>query len=537
MNLFTKIGATIKNAFNLTNSETMDIEDAFRPKDHTIKLNRIEPSKPWDRPTKESDDNSLYTGKSWDELDAFEQADMDVWYHTLPNEPSLQEMIDKGYVEMVRAGEIKFTGEIIPVRMVKGEIGCTKEKIMDECPVDKLEPCECRCDKNDVTWFPKGEKSWYTKFNKETGKVDVFEGIIPEALDTAVNDISNNIDMDILRSMRIDGYIDNLKSKGFENTRLSNVSLIDTTRSNTDEQGRIEYISSIAIITRGLTEIKEERKPKLYQDLLVEGFGKTANRVFEFLPVVLKDVSFEGLCLTFEDISSNSVTLTKEQSLNILKYSYYDIDANIIYTNMRCLLKAGIPYESVPYNTEEDLNNFKVIDMNIPMYIWAQLYTHTQLSKLSESDRVSKNPCWDVNSLELPEDFINRIVEHIILSKKVIALYKKGTCDINDEEWVKFKTYELFQKNDFKENPTIELVKEYLIKYMSSDDLYKLFKLLGYKKEICSRAIYYMRLKHSLFAGWKCDPNVWDNLVNERTNSWTQEDTKVIANQIKELIK
>ncbi len=37
MNLFTKIGTTIKNAFSLTNREIMDIEEAFRPKDNTIK--------------------------------------------------------------------------------------------------------------------------------------------------------------------------------------------------------------------------------------------------------------------------------------------------------------------------------------------------------------------------------------------------------------------------------------------------------------------------------------------------------------------
>ncbi len=323
----------------------------------------------------------------------------------------------------------------------------------------------------------------------------------------------------------------------FENERLSTVARIEAKQSNTNEQARIDLITSIAIITRGLTDIKEERKDGLYKDLLVEGYGKTANRVFEFLPVVLKDVSFEGLCLTFTS-GEEDITLTKEQSLNVLRYSYYDTKANNIYTNMRCLLKAGVQYEKVPYNSEEELENFKIIDMKIPMYIWAQLYTHTQLSKISESDRVSKNPVWDVNSLELPEDIVKKVFENIISDENIAEYVKK--CDVNDlsdDEWLKFKFYDTLIAKDFIKEPSIDKIKNILMTIMSSDELYRLFKMLGYAKEICSRAIYYMRLKHSIFAGWKNDPNVWDNLVNERTNSWTQKDTKVIANQIKELIE
>ncbi len=77
---------------------------------------------------------------------------------------------------------------------------------------------------------------------------------------------------------------------------------------------------------------------------------------------------------------------------------------------------------------------------------------------------------------------------------------------------------------------------------MSQDNVQTFFKVIGYKREIWSRAMYYFKYKEVVMTGWKQDPNVWEHLLVERSaepaihKNWTQPETKRFVECIKELV-
>ena len=81
-----------------------------------------------------------------------------------------------------------------------------------------------------------------------------------------------------------------------------------------------------------------------------------------------------------------------------------------------------------------------------------------------------------------------------------------------------------------------------MIETLSQSETQYLLKLLGYKREIWSRAPYYFKYKEFVICGWKDDPKGFGHMLLEREafdnirTSWVQEETKVYAKAIKQLI-
>lgn len=296
---------------------------------------------------------------------------------------------------------------------------------------------------------------------------------------------------------------------------MFDVKRINANEANASEENRINYVAQIATMTRGLDGSKDPQK--LYNRLLTEAFNGTPGRPMEFIPVYFK-VEWDERYKTYTIIENGKqVSISLEVFEEIKKYSTIGIkipgdDYRVydVWSNMRCLLKAGIKYEQIPYNKKTE--GFMVVDMTIPMFSWAQFYTHTVISKMSESDRVSVDVIEDGFDFWLPRDFVEKFNSNMRekYEKDVLGLYD----DINEEE------------------VRLKLMNDY-----SQSGVRKLFSKLGYPKEIWSRAIYYFQYKRTILAGWKQDSYGWENLLNERLNGWTQGVTKEIALQLLEIYK
>ena len=210
------------------------------------------------------------------------------------------------------------------------------------------------------------------------------------------------------------------------------MSSIPINQSNLNEQNRIKFVTDLAAVSRGKDESKNPERR--YHALLKEAAPTCAeitmlsdgekpkgspSRPLEFLPVVvdiLPDYHNNQAAFTLWAVDAteedNSIKEFNDLSdaMGLLKYSHvsrHPTDKHLmrVYTNMRALINAGIPYEKIPYNKSEDLESFVAIKANIPMFVWAQVpNTHTQISKEAQSDRVAEN-----NSYWLPSDFRDRL--------------------------------------------------------------------------------------------------------------------------------
>jgi len=320
--------------------------------------------------------------------------------------------------------------------------------------------------------------------------------------------------------MKIDIYKDSISYV------TNDFTSIPTNESNISEEARIAYVTELAAVSRG--KDRSANPPKRYKALLNEAAPThqkltmaSPSRPLEFLPIVV-DIEF-----TFDQqiklwsIDKNNEIIYKFESYKtaqyLLRYSYYDGDK--LYTNMRAMLNAGVPYDSIPYNTSEDLKHFKALKANIPMMIWAQVpNTHTQLSKEAQSDRVAEN-----NDYWLPSDFRNKVFAYPQQDN-----YVKGTFF----DALATKILQAGSRND---------VITILLSIPSQNDVQAFFKILGYKREIWARAMYYFKYKEVIFTGWENDPHVWNHLFLERNaepdihKNWTQPETQRFVECIKEL--
>lgn len=303
------------------------------------------------------------------------------------------------------------------------------------------------------------------------------------------------------------------------------------------------------------------------------------------------------------DMHLANVRLSKTDFYNkIVRFSYvedchWNPSGLLVYTNIRTLLNAGVKYEDIPFihtityyqygrnkddlyiviggektsvydisidysvmehdsrkplvfkvkdllksgYTECDLINdfkgghcyvdnryskFKALKLKIPIMCWAQWpMTHTQLSKESQSDRVSEGVgYW------LPEDLVKRIREF------------KLTDDMTySDKYV----YDSFKELKFVTKDHI-LVEEFLtnmLEYWSQNMTQSILKMLGYKREIWSRAPYYFKYKECVVTGWYNDPTTWEHSFLERSvepeswKNWTQKETKEVLQAVKEIIE
>ena len=267
---------------------------------------------------------------------------------------------------------------------------------------------------------------------------------------------------------------------------------------NDSEENRQKYITSIAAVCYGKKESKNPEKR--YKMLLKEAapnfcnekcHKKIASRVFEFLPVVL-DVKIDGNLWVIYGNKNKviDVFMFEDFSNKILHFSYIkkEKDNNYkLFTNMRCLINAGIEYEDVPYNKEYNkkyMKLFRVLKIKAPHFVFDQIYTHTQLSKISLSRRyveLKETEYW------LPEDFCERLRQ-----AGKTTLLNKTRCNEN--------------------LLVIELLK------MSVIDVLSLFKELKYKKEIYNRWSYGFEYKEWFMGAWDIPVTsyTWEHFILQR---------------------
>lgn len=308
---------------------------------------------------------------------------------------------------------------------------------------------------------------------------------------------------------------------------------IDIRKANCSEENRINICTQLAAISTGKNE--SSNPEKRYKALLIEGAYKTASRPLEFIPVVVDmylnhcDCEDEvyGFNLVLKDGYVYSM-LGQDYLNKIAKFSYVKCTGHEgknekykLYTNMRCLLNAGIDYELIPYNTPEDVKDFYAFKLKVPMFTFNHIITHTQLSKVTKSDRVTNS---NTNKLWLPDDFLERCSKENV-SKKYSSLLTKGECILTKIQVSK----------------DIEEISEFLQNQCSQKEVRDLLKELGYKKEIYQRAVMELRYKEFSIAGWN-NKQGWKNFLAERGaeenwKNWVQEETAIVAKKIKEFIE
>jgi len=246
------------------------------------------------------------------------------------------------------------------------------------------------------------------------------------------------------------------------------VEYLDASLANKDEESRIEWTTKLAAISRG--KDKSANPPKRYESLKKEAEGGKPSRPFEFLPIVLD-----------RGVGPVDLGIIRDDDIyRVMKFSH-DKDG-FVFTNMRALINGNARYELIPYN--ERIGEFAAFKVYAPMFVWAQIVTHTQLS--TESQMLDGS---------LPEK-----KEH-------------------------FKTW--------------------MINIAPQRDVQLLLKLLGYPREIYSRAPYYFKMKKFVITGWvNCD-DAWPHFLRERNaymddggpKNWTQPETQKYAYAIRQLLE
>lgn len=329
------------------------------------------------------------------------------------------------------------------------------------------------------------------------------------------------------------------------------ISSVATTEANLNWENRYKFVSDLAAISRGKYESTNPEKRFKHllkeastdvdketisnsshmENLKNENRIKVASRPLEFLPVAL----------TMDYADKYFISAAKE---DYSKYSFYRhcfVDKNdVIYTNFRHLynwlfkntnMSVGSILDIIPFNTKDELRNFKAIRLSTPMFVWAQLMTHTQISKESQSDRVSYN-----DKYWLPDDIVDKLLD-------IVPEENKDTGDIVDQDLDELQ-FQLFELQ--KENVDIALVHKYLINVflyvLPQDKVQDILEKAGYNKEIYSRAPYYFKYKEMVMTGWANDPEVWGHLLLEREaydnyhKSWVQKETADTAKAIRDII-
>jgi len=271
---------------------------------------------------------------------------------------------------------------------------------------------------------------------------------------------------------------------------------IEISEANSCEEHRIEVVTQIAAITRGRSISKNPEKR--YALLLKEAVNnpkklkesyihKQASRVLEFIPVVIV-----GYPLEFMDgwkiyLKDDEIYINTEDFNNYIgRFSYIVKNPKRgnfkIYTNLRTLLNISdvvgkkITPNIIPYNKPEEVKDFKIVKIKAPHFVFDQLYTHTLLSKIAVSERVTcENEYW------LPTDILER-------SKNYIAnITKSGLKKLlsePDNEWLRAISSISLSKDEIEAKET---ALRYMLKRLSVNSTIKIFKELGYKQEIYNR--------------------------------------------------
>lgn len=172
-------------------------------------------------------------------------------------------------------------------------------------------------------------------------------------------------------------------------------------------------------------------------------------------------------------------------------------------------------------------SKFKALKLKIPMAIWAQWpMTHTQLSKESQSDRVSEG-----NGYWLPEGII----------EKINNTPEEEICKINFSQ--EFIDLQAITSSNTPAAAKIEFILNTFLNGYPQECIQQILKAAGYKREIWSRAPYYFKYKECVVTGWYNDPTTWEHSFLERSvepnswKNWTQKETKEVLQAVRAIIK
>ena len=304
------------------------------------------------------------------------------------------------------------------------------------------------------------------------------------------------------------------------------------------------------------------------------------------------------------DMHLANVKLSKTDFYNkIVRFSYvedchWNPSGLLVYTNLRTLLNAGVKYEDIPFisaitykqyggnkddlyiiiggektsvydisinysvlehdsskplvfevkdlleagYTECDMINdfkkghcyvddryskFKAIKLKTSMMSWAQWpMTHTQLSKESQSDRVAEG-----NGYWLPEDLVKRLEEH-----------NPDDTPMDDKLMITHTNIRNLKTHYPKEKWCKGFI-HCMLSVWPQGEVQSILQMLGYKREIWSRAPYYFKYKECVVTGWYNDPTTWQHSFLERSvepdswKNWTQKETKEVLQAVKEIIE
>ena len=238
-------------------------------------------------------------------------------------------------------------------------------------------------------------------------------------------------------------------------------SSVNVNLANLNEENRIKFVTDLAAVSRGKQE--STNPASRYKHL------GTASRPLEFLRVIMKYriEGFNGdLEITLLDVKEHPVAVVDSDTWfnKIARYSYIEHNhsgnhsvSGYLYTNMRALINAGIPYDKIPYNDKSDFigkDNKPLafaVRVSAPMFVFNHIVTHTALSKEARSERVT---ALDTSDYWLPYDFVSRLYKHL---EEVLNRVDKLESTIKDD---KVEIRRLNDKIDYLEKENTQLKKE-----------------------------------------------------------------------------
>lgn len=393
-----------------------------------------------------------------------------------------------------------------------------------------------------------------------------------------------------------------------------NVSTIPVITANLSQTTREKFVTDLAAISRGKDSSKNpttrfqalltEAAPNSKSEL-VEGYNGNCSRPMEFCPIVcefnITRTKDEGITYVL-DQDENVKFSYNNFSNKIARYSYIEMDKDdnkkiVVYTNLRALVNAGVPYASIPFMNKVEyyirtVDGYQVIGLGgesisiRDIEISHMLNESTgmiefQVKDLLDSGIALENILDDIKENRCSVDKRYRHFKAIKIKAPMMcwaqwpmthtALSKESQSDrvsYGEGYWLPedfdFKVRRYMDNfTSHTDRKLASLIEQMVVSayndhdpkrpsecflYLMEHDLpqstvQSVLRELGYKKEIWSRAPYYFKYKECVVTGWKNDPTTWEHSFLERSTepdhwkNWTQKETKELLQCVKQVIE
>lgn len=412
------------------------------------------------------------------------------------------------------------------------------------------------------------------------------------------------------------------------------VSIIPTMFANLSQATREKFVTDLAAVSRGKDESKnpearfkallKEAAPNSNREekVMSESSNGNFSRPGEFCPVICSwsRVNFNGhvyWVMVDEDMKDSNYnedygnffkmeTMMSEKEFlnNIVRFSYCEEDkydstpTYTVYTNLRTLVNAKIPYEAIPFMQEfryiqygVDKDDLYIIigDEKTSVYDISIKYSVTEFkgnttlvfkvkdllaSGYTEGAIISdfyRGHCYvdtrysDFKAIKLKVPMFvwqQWPMTHTALSKESQSdrvsegngyWLPEGIIDrINNakqEDIDKIKYSQEFidlqtiTSSDLPKANKIEYILNTFLHVVPQECVQQILKAAGYKREIWSRAPYYFKYKECVVTGWYNDPTTWQHSFLERSakthmwKNWTQKETREVVEAVLEIIE